>query len=177
MHENIIIKGAREHNLKNIDLTIPRNKLIVFTGLSGSGKSSLAFDTIYAEGRDATPNPSLIRKAISRPAGKAGCRLNRGAFARNLNRPEDDAQKPALDSRHRHGDLRLPAPLWARVGRPHCPNQEADNAADNRPDYRRCYGAAGGHENSGALQSSGRGRANTQRHSRTHTQRLCQGAR
>ena len=50
MNKNIVIKGAREHNLKNIDLTIPRDKLIVFTGLSGSGKSSLAFDTIYAEG-------------------------------------------------------------------------------------------------------------------------------
>ncbi|MBV8579052.1 MAG: hypothetical protein JOZ86_00285, partial [Candidatus Eremiobacteraeota bacterium] len=47
----IIIKGAREHNLKNVDLTLPRNKLIVVTGLSGSGKSSLAFDTIYAEGQ------------------------------------------------------------------------------------------------------------------------------
>ena len=50
-HENIEILGAREHNLKNIDLTIPRNKLVVFTGISGSGKSSLAFDTIYAEGQ------------------------------------------------------------------------------------------------------------------------------
>lgn len=49
--QNIIVKGAKEHNLKNIDITIPRNKLIVFTGLSGSGKSSLAFDTIYAEGQ------------------------------------------------------------------------------------------------------------------------------
>ena len=49
--EFIKIKGARQHNLKNIDLTIPRNKFIVFTGLSGSGKSSLAFDTIYAEGQ------------------------------------------------------------------------------------------------------------------------------
>ena len=47
----IIIKGAREHNLKNINLEIPRNKLVVITGLSGSGKSSLAFDTIYAEGQ------------------------------------------------------------------------------------------------------------------------------
>src|SRR5690606_32360837 len=49
--EEIEIYGAREHNLKNIDLTIPRNKLVVFTGLSGSGKSSLAFDTIFAEGQ------------------------------------------------------------------------------------------------------------------------------
>ncbi|NVM03931.1 MAG: excinuclease ABC subunit UvrA, partial [Candidatus Helarchaeota archaeon] len=49
--DKIIIKGAREHNLKNIDVEIPRNKLVVITGLSGSGKSSLAFDTIYAEGQ------------------------------------------------------------------------------------------------------------------------------
>ena len=47
----ITIRGAREHNLKNVDLEIPRDKLVVFTGLSGSGKSSLAFDTIYAEGQ------------------------------------------------------------------------------------------------------------------------------
>ena len=51
MHNSIIIKGAREHNLKNIDVTIPRDRLVVITGLSGSGKSSLAFDTIYAEGQ------------------------------------------------------------------------------------------------------------------------------
>jgi excinuclease ABC subunit A len=47
----IAVRGAREHNLKNVDLTIPKDKLVVFTGLSGSGKSSLAFDTIYAEGQ------------------------------------------------------------------------------------------------------------------------------
>src|SRR5512134_1200186 len=51
MGNSIIIKGAREHNLKNIDVEIPRNKLVVITGLSGSGKSSLAFDTIFAEGQ------------------------------------------------------------------------------------------------------------------------------
>ena len=51
MPEKIYIKGANEHNLKNVDLEIPRDKLVVFTGLSGSGKSSLAFDTIYAEGQ------------------------------------------------------------------------------------------------------------------------------
>ena len=50
-NKEIIIKGARENNLKNVDLTIPRDKLVVFTGVSGSGKSSLAFDTIYAEGQ------------------------------------------------------------------------------------------------------------------------------
>src|SRR6266704_770852 len=51
MSEKIVVKGAREHNLKNIDVEVPRNKLVVITGLSGSGKSSLAFDTIYAEGQ------------------------------------------------------------------------------------------------------------------------------
>ena len=62
----IVIKGAREHNLANVDLDLPRDELIVFTGLSGSGKSSLAFDTIYAEGHldrseDGQPQPSLNR--------------------------------------------------------------------------------------------------------------------
>src|SRR5213082_1816609 len=51
MADTIVIRGAREHNLRNIDLELPRDKLIVFTGISGSGKSSLAFDTIYAEGQ------------------------------------------------------------------------------------------------------------------------------
>ena len=51
MNENIVIKGAREHNLKNINIEIPKDKLVVVTGLSGSGKSSLAFDTLYAEGQ------------------------------------------------------------------------------------------------------------------------------
>ena len=51
MLKKIVIKGAKEHNLKNISLTIPKDKFIVITGLSGSGKSSLAFDTIYAEGQ------------------------------------------------------------------------------------------------------------------------------
>ena len=51
MSKDIIIKGANENNLKNLDVTIPRDKMVVLTGLSGSGKSSLAFDTIYAEGQ------------------------------------------------------------------------------------------------------------------------------
>ena len=50
-YQDIVVKGAREHNLKNIDVVIPRGRLVVITGVSGSGKSSLAFDTIYAEGQ------------------------------------------------------------------------------------------------------------------------------
>ncbi len=49
--EQIIVRGARQHNLKNVDVALPKNRLIVITGLSGSGKSSLAFDTLYAEGQ------------------------------------------------------------------------------------------------------------------------------
>ena len=51
MQKDLVIRGARAHNLKNINVTIPRDKMVVVTGLSGSGKSSLAFDTIYAEGQ------------------------------------------------------------------------------------------------------------------------------
>ena len=51
MQDSIFVRGAREHNLKNVDVEMPRNSLVVITGLSGSGKSSLAFDTIYAEGQ------------------------------------------------------------------------------------------------------------------------------
>ena len=66
--DKIIIKGAREHNLKNVDLEIPRDKLIVMTGLSGSGKSSLAFDTIYADGE-----PFVLCPNVPRTDGKARC--------------------------------------------------------------------------------------------------------
>ena len=69
--EYITIKGAREHNLKGIDVQIPRNELVVLTGLSGSGKSSLAFDTIYAEGQRGIWNHYLLCPAVFRPDGKA----------------------------------------------------------------------------------------------------------
>lgn len=72
--EMIRIKGARENNLKNIDLEVPRNQFVVFTGLSGSGKSSLAFDTIYAEGqrRYMESLSSYARQFWDR--GETGCR-------------------------------------------------------------------------------------------------------
>ena len=59
MLKKIVVKGAKEHNLKNVSLEIPKEKLVVITGLSGSGKSSLAFDTIYAEGKEDTWKVSL----------------------------------------------------------------------------------------------------------------------
>jgi excinuclease UvrABC ATPase subunit len=64
----IIVKGARTHNLKDITVEMPRNKMIVFTGLSGSGKSSLAFDTIFAEGqrRYVFPQPFLLIRKVAR---------------------------------------------------------------------------------------------------------------
>ena len=68
MNDSIIIKGAKEHNLKNVNLEIPRDKLVVITGLSGSGKSSLAFDTLYAEGQRRFV---FICKTVFRPYGKA----------------------------------------------------------------------------------------------------------
>ena len=119
----IIIKGAREHNLKNISLTIPRNKLIVMTGLSGSGKSSLAFDTIYAEGQ---------RRYVESLSSYAR------QFLGQMEKPDVDyieGLSPAISIDQKttsknprstvgtvteiYDYLRL---LWARVGIPHCPH-------------------------------------------------------
>ena len=84
--DKIIIKGAKEHNLKNIDLEIPRDKLVVFTGLSGSGKSSLAFDTIYADGQ------RRYMESLS-------------SYARDFHRPENHFQEPPFHCGYRHRDL------------------------------------------------------------------------
>src|SRR5213593_1045213 len=91
--EELVVHGAREHNLKNVTVRIPRNALVCITGLSGSGKSSLAFDTIYAEGQ---------RRYVE----------SLSAYARQFLQM---MEKPDVD--HIDG-LRL---LYARVGRPHCP--------------------------------------------------------
>ncbi|HET8649069.1 MAG TPA: excinuclease ABC subunit UvrA [Gemmatimonadales bacterium] len=121
--ESLVVRGAREHNLKNISVTIPRNQLTVITGLSGSGKSSLAFDTIYAEGQ---------RRYVE----------SLSAYARQflglMEKPDVDAIEglsPAISIEQKstgqnprstvgtvteiYDYLRL---LWARVGVPHCPN-------------------------------------------------------
>ena len=119
--ENIVVQGAREHNLKNVDVTIPRNKLIVITGVSGSGKSSLAFDTIYAEGQ---------RRYVESLSAYARQFLGR------MDKPDVDyigGLSPAISIDQKgvshnprstvgtvteiYDYLRL---LFARVGRPHC---------------------------------------------------------
>ena len=121
--EHLVVRGAREHNLRNITVSIPRNRLTVITGLSGSGKSSLAFDTIYAEGQ---------RRYVE----------SLSAYARQflglMEKPDVDAIEglsPAISIEQKttgqnprstvgtvteiYDYLRL---LWARVGVPHCPN-------------------------------------------------------
>ena len=122
MQENIIVKGARANNLKNIDVTIPRDKLVVLTGLSGSGKSSLAFDTIYAEGQ---------RRYVESLSSYARM------FLGQMDKPDVDyidGLSPAISIDQKttsknprstvgtvteiYDYLRL---LWARVGTPHCP--------------------------------------------------------
>src|SRR5437588_7824143 len=120
---HIVVRGAREHNLKNVDVALPRDKLVVITGLSGSGKSSLAFDTIYAEGQ---------RRYVE----------SLSAYARQflglMEKPDVDSIEglsPAISIEQKtaghnprstvgtvteiYDYLRL---LWARAGTPHCPN-------------------------------------------------------
>ncbi len=121
-HDKIIIRGARMHNLKNIDLEIPRNQMVVITGISGSGKSSLAFDTIYAEGQ---------RRYVESLSAYAR------QFLGQMDKPDVDSIEglsPAVSIDQKsttrnprstvgtvteiYDYMRL---LWARIGRPHCP--------------------------------------------------------
>lgn len=137
--KNIVVKGAREHNLKNVDVVIPRDKLVVFTGLSGSGKSSLAFDTIYAEGQ---------RRYVESLSSYAR------QFLGQMEKPQVDyieGLSPAISIDQKttsknprstvgtvteiYDYLRL---LYARIGIPHCPvcgreisRQTVDDIVDN----------------------------------------------
>ncbi|MEK7155525.1 MAG: excinuclease ABC subunit UvrA [Patescibacteria group bacterium] len=122
MEDKIVIKGARTHNLKNVDLEIPRNKLVVFTGLSGSGKSSLAFDTIFAEGQ---------RKYVESLSAYAR------QFVRQMQKPDVDeitGLSPAIsiDQKSRSNNPRSTVAtiteiydylrvLYSRIGHAHCP--------------------------------------------------------
>jgi len=120
--EKIIIRGAREHNLKNINLEIPRNKLVVITGLSGSGKSSLAFDTIYAEGqRRYVESLSAYARQFLELMEKPDVDLIEGlspAIAIEQRAPSHNPRSTVGTVTEIYDYLRL---LFARIGIPHCP--------------------------------------------------------
>ena len=98
--DRIVVRGAREHNLRNIDVEMPRDRLIVITGLSGSGKSSLAFDTIYAEGqRRYVESLSAYARQFLGQMEKPRRRPDRRAVAGDQHRPEGREPEPALDGR------------------------------------------------------------------------------
>lgn len=101
----ITIQGAREHNLKNVDLEFPRNRMVVFTGLSGSGKSSLAFDTLFAEGqRRYVESLSAYARQFLGQMDKPDVDFIE-AEPRGFDRPEDHEPQSAFDGRHNHRDL------------------------------------------------------------------------
>ena len=150
--DQLIIRGAREHNLKDISLDLPRDSLIVFTGLSGSGKSSLAFDTIFAEGqRRYVESLSAYARQFLGQMDKPDVDFIEGLSPGGLDRPEVDLEEPPLDRRHHHRGLRLP-PAALRPRRPAAlpglrrADRAADAAADRRPGAR----ARGGHPLPGA---------------------------
>jgi excinuclease ABC subunit A len=121
MHNSIIIKGAREHNLKNIDVTIPRDRLVVITGLSGSGKSSLAFDTIYAEGqRRYVESLSAYARQFLEQMGKPDVDSIEGlspAISIEQKSTSHNPRSTVGTVTEIYDYLRL---LFARVGRPSC---------------------------------------------------------
>jgi len=120
--DKIIIKGAREHNLKNIDLEIPKNKLVVFTGISGSGKSSLAFDTIYAEGqRRYVESLSSYARQFLGVMKKPDVDLIEGlspAISIDQKSTSHNPRSTVGTVTEIYDYLRL---LFARIGHPHCP--------------------------------------------------------
>ena len=123
MNDKIIIKGAREHNLKDINVEIPKNKLVVFTGVSGSGKSSLAFDTIYAEGqRRYVESLSSYARQFLGVMDKPDCDLIEGlspAISIDQKTTSHNPRSTVGTVTEIYDYLRL---LFARIGHPHCPN-------------------------------------------------------
>ncbi|MCL4354159.1 excinuclease ABC subunit UvrA [Patescibacteria group bacterium] len=120
--DKIIVKGAREHNLKNIDLEIPKNKLVVFTGLSGSGKSSIAFDTIYAEGqRRYVESLSSYARQFLGIMRKPDVDLIEGlspAISIDQKSTSHNPRSTVGTVTEIYDYMRL---LFARIGHPHCP--------------------------------------------------------
>ena len=118
----IKVKGAREHNLKNIDISVPKNKLVVFTGLSGSGKSSMAFDTIYAEGqRRYVESLSSYARQFLGVMDKPDCDQIEGlspAISIDQKSTSHNPRSTVGTVTEVYDYLRL---LFARIGHPHCP--------------------------------------------------------
>ena len=137
-HDWIAVRGARVHNLKNIDVDLPRDQLVVITGLSGSGKSSLAFDTIYAEGqRRYVESLSAYARQFLEQMEKPDVDLIDGLSPAICHRAEDDRLEPALDGRHGHRNLRLPAAALRQHRRAALPHlRPRDRLAVARADHR-----------------------------------------
>lgn len=109
-HDKIIVRGAKEHNLKNVNVEIPRNKLVVITGLSGSGKSSLAFDTIYAEGqRRYVESLSSYARMFLGQMDKPNVESIEGLSPAISIDQKTTSKNPRSTGRHRNRNLRLPA--------------------------------------------------------------------
>lgn len=120
--DKIIVKGVRDHNLKNIDITIPRDKLVVITGLSGSGKSTLAFDTIYAEGqRRYVESLSAYAQQFLGQMDKPDADYIEGlspSISINQKTTSKNPRSTVGTITEIYNYLRL---LYARIRKPHCP--------------------------------------------------------
>ena len=144
MNDKLVIQGAKENNLKNVSLEIPRNKLVVFTGLSGSGKSSLAFDTIYAEGqRRYVESLSSYARQFLGIMEKPNVEYIEGlspAISIDQKTTSKNPRSTVGTVTEIYDYLRL---LYARVGVPHCPKcgkrikkQTVDEIVDQILEYK-----------------------------------------
>ena len=170
----LVIRGARTHNLKNIDLTLPPNALIIVTGVSGSGKSSLAFDTIYAEGqRRYVESLSAYARQFLERMEKPDVDAIEGISPGDRDPAEEQHPQPALDGRHHHRDPRLPAPAL-RARRPDVlPAAAARRSCARAPEVvaRRLAALPEGTRLHHRLRHAGRGRAEGRRRRTARTPR------
>ena len=115
--DHILIRGAREHNLKSVEVKIPKRKLVVLTGVSGSGKSSLAFDTLYAEGQRRYVESWLVTD--------------------HLHRTKNHQSEPTVHCRDHHRDQRLSSGPVCTRRYPALPSVRQGGGESDRPEYRQ----------------------------------------